>query len=142
MTVATRISRMKRRAKGAFAGLLTISAALAWCAARNAEAAELIMVRQPGCSWCARWDDEVGAKYPLTAEGRAAPLREVRLGDRLPLYIQKPVTVTPTFILVEDGQEVDRIVGYPGESFFWEMLEQMLSQTPASRVEEGLKTRL
>jgi len=140
MIVATRIASMKRGAGCVFICFLAISAAFAWCA-RNAEAGELIMVRQLGCSWCARWDNEVGAKYPSTGEGRAAPLREVRLGDPLPPYIRKPVTVTPTFILVDDGREVDRIVGYPGESFFWEMLEQMLSQISSSRAEEDLKTQ-
>lgn len=140
MTAATGIARTMRDAGWGFLFLLTICAPLTWSAARAA-AAELIMVRQPGCSWCARWDKEVGAKYASSAEGRAATLREVRLGDALPAYIRRPVTITPTFILVDDGREVDRIVGYPGESFFWEMLAQMLSQIPSSQTKGDFRAQ-
>lgn len=35
---------------------------------------------------------------------------------------------TPTFILLEDGQEVGRIEGYPGEGFFWGLLGKMLEK--------------
>jgi len=139
MTAIAGISRTMRGATCALVCLLAIFAFLALCM-DGAEAAELIMVRQPGCGWCARWDQEVGVKYPSTEEGRAAALREVRLGEALPAYIRKPVTVTPTFILVDGDREVDRIVGYPGESFFWEMLAQMLSQIPRAGTEGGLKT--
>ena len=90
---------------------------------------ELLMVEQPGCAYCARWHEEVGPEYPLTAEGKAAPLRPVQLRDPLPegvTLVSKPV-FTPTFILLQDGQEVGRIEGYPGEDFFWPMLAQMIA---------------
>ena len=37
---------------------------------------------------------------------------------------------TPTFILVEGGEEIGRIEGYPGEHFFWPMLGQLLKKLP------------
>ena len=37
-------------------------------------AAELVMFETPGCTWCAAWDAEIGRVYPLTDEGKAAPL--------------------------------------------------------------------
>ena len=42
----------------------------------------------------------------------------------------RDVEYTPTFILVEDGQVIGRIIGYPGESFFWELLSQLLEKLP------------
>ncbi len=92
----------------------------------SASAAELIMVRQTGCSWCTLWDREIGSIYPKSDEGRFAPLRHLDIREPLPAFLKQPVTVTPTFILVEDDREVGRITGYPGNSFFWEMLSELL----------------
>jgi len=96
----------------------------------RAEAAELIMVEQPGCAWCARWNDEIGVAYPKTAEGKTAPLRRVDITDGWPddlAGIQRE-RLTPTFILVDDGKEVARLRGYPGEHFFWPLLNEMLGK--------------
>ncbi len=92
-------------------------------------AVELVMVDQPGCQYCARWTDEIGPIYPNTAEGSYAPLRRVRLGsDELDaLSLARRVNFTPTFVLVDDqGGEMSRLEGYPGEDFFWGILERML----------------
>jgi hypothetical protein len=99
--------------------------------ARPALAADwtLVMVEQPGCSYCARWNADVAPEYPLTPEGRFAPLRRVDL-RALPedlTFASRPV-YTPTFILMQDGAEVGRLEGYPGEDFFWGLLGRMLSQ--------------
>ncbi|MDK3017542.1 hypothetical protein QO033_07620 [Pseudodonghicola sp. IC7] len=94
-----------------------------------AAAAELVMVEQAGCAWCARWNAEIAPAYPNTTEGKFAPLRRVSLRT-LPadLEVARRVTFTPTFLLVEDGREIARMEGYPGEDFFWPMLDQMLRQ--------------
>lgn len=102
-------------------------AALVLALASDVHAAELIMVRQAGCSWCALWDREIGPIYPVSDEGRFAPLRHVDLRAPLPPFVTKPVTVTPTFILIEDDREIGRITGYPGESFFWGMLSEIFA---------------
>lgn len=98
----------------------------------SARAAELIMVEEPGCVWCARWNTEIGPIYPKTAEARRAPLRRMDISDvsASGITFKSRVTFTPTFILVEDGQEVIRIEGYPGEDFFWGLLAEMLKQLP------------
>lgn len=85
----------------------------------------LIMVEEAGCHFCRRWDKEVGVAYPASAEGLAAPLLRVRR-EAPELAGLKPVVYTPTFILARDGREIGRIPGYPGESFFWEELAELL----------------
>ena len=106
-------------------------ASLLICLAPAALAAELelVMVEQPGCVYCARWDAEVAPEYPLTDEGRAAPLRRLQLRAPLPadITLSTPPVYTPTFILLADGVEQDRIEGYPGEDFFWPLLAGMIS---------------
>ena len=42
------------------------------------------------------------------------------------MTFKRRVLFTPTFILVKDGQEMGRIEGYPGQDFFWGLLEMML----------------
>lgn len=91
---------------------------------------ELIMVEENGCHWCARWNEEIAPIYPKTAEGKLAPLRRIDLHQTRPKDISfvRPLTFTPTFVLVVDGKEASRLEGYPGEDFFWGLLARMLDQ--------------
>ncbi len=118
---------LSRRAAalGAFLGLSLAATLLPAAPARATGAAELVMVEEHGCMWCARWDAEISAVYPKTEAGRAAPLRRIDIRERRPddIAFARPVTFTPTFVLVRDGVEVSRIEGYPGEDFFWGLLE-------------------
>ncbi|MEM6740935.1 MAG: thioredoxin family protein [Pseudomonadota bacterium] len=91
----------------------------------------LVMVDQPGCFYCIRWREEIGPAYPNTEFGAYAPLRNVQLRD-IPedLSFERRVLFTPTFIVVDGaGVEVGRLEGYPGEDFFWPMLERVLAET-------------
>lgn len=92
-------------------------------------AVELVMVEEPGCMWCARWNDEIAPAYEKTAEGRFAPLRRVDIRT-LPgkLSLDRRVAFTPTFLLMAEGRELARLEGYPGEHFFWPLLGRMLEE--------------
>jgi len=94
-----------------------------WFAA-PAAAAELVLFEAADCVWCEAWDEEIGDIYPKTPEARIAPLRRVDIHDQRPtdLAAVRGVLFTPTFVLMEDGKEVGRIVGYGGEDFFWGLL--------------------
>ena len=96
---------------------------------RSARAVELVMVERQGCHYCIAWKEKLGPIYPKTDAGRFAPLRMVDIADGLPAGVAfaAPVVYTPTFILVDDGREMGRIEGYPGEDFFWALLERMLA---------------
>lgn len=94
------------------------------------QAAELIMVEEPGCVYCARFNREIAPAYPKTDEGRLAPLRRVQLHDPWPSDLTeiKTARFTPTFILVDEGREIDRLTGYPGDEHFWFLLGEMLAK--------------
>jgi thioredoxin-related protein len=98
------------------------------------EAAELVMFESPGCPWCARWRAEVGPAYSRSEEGRRAPLRNVALIHEPDFHLDSPVTVSPTFVLVDDGREVGRIVGYPGPDFFWGLLDGLMKKLSPTAV--------
>jgi hypothetical protein len=100
--------------------------------ARQAAAAELIMFESSACEWCEAWQRDVGIVYPLTPEGRYAPLRRVNIFDDRPADLSniKGVVYTPTFVLFSDGLEIGRIHGYPGEDHFWGLLNVLLKELP------------
>lgn len=108
---------------------------LSFSASFGAQAAELVMIEEPGCPWCKAWHREIGEAYPLTDEGKRAPLRRVDLTDPWPADLSdvKKARVTPTFILVDAGKEVARLRGYPGENFFWPLLGEMLGKLPSQQ---------
>ena len=97
------------------------------------------MFRRDGCVWCAKWDREIGPIYPKTEFEKRAPLRLVNLDhDRDPPIVHARIVYTPTFVLVENGKEVGRIEGYPGDLFFWPRLESLLQHLPASAPKEDV----
>lgn len=112
---------------------LALSAAIlvspAWVQATAAEPF-LVMVEQPGCVYCQRWDAEIGPAYPKTDEGKFAPLIRADLREGPPdgITYARHVLFTPTFVLIENGQEKARMEGYPGEDFFWPLLTKLLSE--------------
>ena len=103
-------------------------------AAMPVRAAELLMIEEKWCDWCALWNEEIGVVYHKTAEGRKAPLRRVSIHDPMPedVVLALRPQFTPTFVLLHDGREIGRIEGYPGEDFFWPMLGQLLQRLDAA----------
>lgn len=91
---------------------------------------QLVMIERDGCIYCKQWDKEVAPGYPNSSEGRAAPLLRLNVKGPYPegLELERIPFITPTFILVKDGHEVDRIEGYVGAHFFWPLTAEMLTK--------------
>jgi len=106
--------------------------AIAVLVSAPASAAELIMLEEDGCPWCEAWNEEVGVVYHKTTEGKLAPLRRLDIHAPLPADLKFLIKggYTPTFVLVDNGRELGRIRGYPGEDFFWGLFGQMLKRLP------------
>ena len=104
------------------------------------------MFEEAGCTWCQRWHAEIGPGYPKTSEGHIAPLRRVdfRKGPPSDIVLLQRITSTPTFVLVEGGEERGRILGYPGAQFFYPMLEGLIQRLPkpAAASEAGSKSEV
>ena len=98
-----------------------------------ASAAELLMFEEDWCHWCERWNNEIGVFYHKTSEGKRAPLRRIDIHGDFPddIELTSRPQFTPTFILVQNGSEVGRIEGYPGEDFFWGLMARLLEKLPA-----------
>ena len=103
--------------------------ALMWLPAAAVAETYLLMAEEDGCYWCAKWNEEISHIYPKTTEGKLAPLQRYDLHSETPdVAFDKRVHFTPTFVLVQDGAEVGRIEGYPGEDFFWGLLTMMFER--------------
>jgi len=106
-----------------FLNLISVSIIAIWMTSK-ALSAQLIMFESSSCEWCEIWHEEIGVAYQKTPEGKFAPLRRIDIADDLPRDLAKLglPNFTPTFILMENGKEILRIIGYPGEEFFWDLL--------------------
>ena len=96
----------------------------------GARAAELVMFERAGCAWCEAFDREIAPVYDKTTEGAHAPLRRVKVGKTLPpdLAFIEVERLTPLFVLVNNGREIGRIRGYPGEDHFWGLLGVLIKK--------------
>lgn len=98
--------------------------------ARLGEGLQLLMVDDKACIWCRRWDAEVRESYRNSPLGRIAPLvRRAKFHRDLARY--EPLAFTPTFLLLRDGHEIGRIVGYSGADFFWSEIERLIANAGA-----------
>lgn len=123
--------------RGVYAAACLALPVVLWPAA--ASAAELVMFTRDGCPWCARFEREVGPIYPKTAESKLAPLRRVEVvaGGTAMAGLKEPVVAAPTFVLLDEGQEVGRITGYLGDDAFWGLLGKMLAAIGSPRAQES-----
>lgn len=109
------------------AGILAVAAV----PARGEGGASLVMLERHDCPYCRRWLREVGTSWDASDLGRRAPLRRVDIGrGSLPadLAFLRGAVFTPTFVLVKDGRELGRIVGYQGEALFWQAAEALVAK--------------
>jgi len=104
----------------------------------RAGAAELVMFEQAGCGWCGTFYREIGPAYPKTAEGQCAPLRRVNIDRPVPpdLSFIQVERLVPLFVLVNNGEEIGRIRGYPGEDPFWGLLSVLTKKLDAAATGE------
>jgi hypothetical protein len=99
--------------------------AISVCGAGPVKAADsrgqLVMITSSDCPWCEAFEDDVGEGYDRTEEALIYPLRRHDFYEPMPddLAHLTPATMTPTFIVIRDGAEVGRIIGYPGAELFW-----------------------
>jgi thioredoxin-related protein len=95
-----------------------------------ASAAELVVFEQKGCVWCQRFERDIAPAYDKTTEGKRAPLRRQDIKQPVPaaLAFIKRERFTPVFVLIDEGREIGRIRGYPGDTFFWGLLANLLER--------------
>jgi len=104
-----------------FTGLMSVPA--------FAQEFRLLMIEQVGCYVCTAFNRDIAPIYNISPEAEAAPLIHADLRGPMPDGVQlvSQPFVTPTFILLDThGNEQGRLIGFPGEDFFWPYINEML----------------
>ena len=98
------------------------------CANAQSVRNQLLMITSNSCPWCEAFEEEVGSIYDQTEEAAFMPLRRHDFFDVMPNDLEQitPATMTPTFVILRDGAEIGRIIGYPGAELFWWRLSEFV----------------
>lgn len=99
--------------------------------------AVLVMIGDPGCPYCARFEREVAPGYRASEDGQLAPLVRRDRHDADIAFIPR-VVYSPTFIMLIRGREIGRIVGYGGADLFWMQVAGLLADARAALGQTGL----
>ena len=114
-----------------FVCLLMVVASLfvgALCVKAQSAKDQLLMITSSSCPWCEAFEEEVGSVYDQTEEAAFLPLRRHDFFAIMPDDLEQitPATMTPTFVILRDGAEIGRIIGYPGAELFWWRLSEFV----------------
>lgn len=91
---------------------------------------ELVVFEANGCTYCEVFRQNVVPFYRVTEKSRVAPLRFVNLSraDESKLRLNAPITMVPTVVLLENGQELGRVTGYTGPESFLDLVSAMMGE--------------
>lgn len=95
---------------------------------------ELLVFEHPDCQYCQVFRRDVLPRYRESTSASQTPIRYIDLArtDTTGLNLRASIHVVPTFVLMQNGREVDRIVGYWAPDNFFKMLSTLLAQTGAA----------
>ena len=105
--------------------------------------AVFVMIGDPGCPHCARFEREAAPGYRASEDGQLAPLVRRNRHDADVAFIPR-VVYSPTFVMLIRGREIGRIVGYGGVDLFWMQVAGLMSdvRVALARGELGRPRRL
>lgn len=127
---------------------LLVTSLLLCIATGPALAAELLYVYSPDCPACRKFDAEAGRIYPRTPEAQRMPMRRVLFSEWQAGRIAesacaaRPVVGTPTFVLIHDCVELERITGYSTDEGFWMGVARMVRIVDTRGLQQAPETPL
>jgi hypothetical protein len=93
---------------------------------------EIVVFEVQNCSYCGMFRDHVLPGYRKSPRASDLPVRFVDLtvADIDHMNLQGPIQIAPTIVLMKDGAEVGRIVGYTGPEIFNQLVTRMMGAAP------------
>ena len=91
---------------------------------------ELLVFERADCTYCRVFRRDVLPQYRQAVREDAVPLRFVDIdkSDLGSLALKRRIDTLPTAVLMKNGSEVDRIVGYWGPDNFFKLLAHILAR--------------
>lgn len=98
-------------------------------ASTSPPALEVLVFEHPDCTYCRVFRRDVLPRYHQVMRANTAPLRFVDIArdDTAGLDLNARIDTLPTAVVMRNGREVDRIVGYWGPTGFFQLLSHILS---------------
>ena len=96
----------------------------------SAPTLEVLVFEHADCVYCRVFRRDVLPKYHQSVRANAAPLRfiDIEKDDTASLGLNSRIDMLPTAVVMRNGREVDRIVGYWGPSNFFRLLSHILTR--------------
>lgn len=98
----------------------------------RAASVELVVFEHADCQYCRVFRSDVAPRYASGTQAERAPLRFINIehtGTHGIGGLNASIHMVPTFVLMQEGREVDRIVGYWSPDNFFKMVAYMLMKT-------------
>jgi Thioredoxin-like domain len=91
---------------------------------------EVLVFEHTDCVYCRVFRRDVLPKYHQALPANVAPLRFVDIAkdDTASLGLNSRIDTLPTAVVMRNGREVDRIVGYWGPTGFFQLLSHILAK--------------
>lgn len=104
---------------------MTLLAALTISGPTSVAAAELVVYDAKDCVISKRFHREVAGDYGVSKGSRVFPMRQVDINEGdAGIVLEQAVTLTPTFVFVDEGREIARVTGYPGRELFLRIVDE------------------
>lgn len=92
---------------------------------------EVVVFEADNCNFCETFRSDVLPLYKSSKIGRETPIRFVNVShsDETKMGLSGAITMAPTVVVMHQGQEIDRIVGYTGPINFMKLIAHMLGRS-------------
>ncbi len=88
----------------------------------------MIMITDKNCLYCIVWEKQIGKIYPKTEIAKKFPLHRIEVKNfvNFTKYDLKKTNITPTFIIIKNGNETGLIEGYTNPEMFWWQVDEII----------------
>lgn len=93
---------------------------------------ELVVLEVDGCIYCNVFRQRHLANYKASRQGKKIPIRFVNINDPAVgnLGLSQPVGIVPTFVVLQNNQEIGRIPGLVGHHDFYRAIDHITAGVP------------
>lgn len=88
---------------------------------------EMVVLEIKNCIYCNVFRQRILPAYQASRQARRMPVRFVDINDPAlaDIGLTQPISVVPTFIVLEDNEEIGRIPGLVGHNEFFRALDHI-----------------
>lgn len=92
---------------------------------------EVVVFEADGCNFCESFRTDILPLFKASKIGRDTPIRFVNVthADETKMGLASAITLAPTVVVMHQGQELDRIVGYTGPFNFMKLIAHMMGRS-------------